>query len=230
MALSSIIWIDRCEGNALTLWYPTFSFGKTWPWAPAYTAVTELKWDKTCPSDWVIWDAQVFCGIATLPGHETDSFISYTVSSHRVVCKQIGRQAPSSISVGELRLRCLKLRNSTQGALHPMPTFIGKPENKPSSWKRELHRFRCCDSKGYFAAPLEPHKELSPSQGSHNLILRLGRSASNLLTTHAACSDGDTLKVHTFKGAVVVEKRWLRRCVYCYLATQSFNLTSDLLI
>lgn len=121
MGLSSTIWIDRCEGNALTLWYPTFSFGKTWPWAPAYTAVTELKWDKTCPSDWVIWDAQVFCGIATLPGHETDSFISYTVSSHRVVCKQIGRQAPSSISVGELRLRCLKLRNSTQGALHPMP-------------------------------------------------------------------------------------------------------------
>lgn len=166
MALSSIIWIDRCEGNALTLWYPTFSFGKTWPWAPAYTAVTELKWDKTCPSDWVIWDAQVFCGIATLPGHETDSFISYTVSSHRVVCKQIGRQAPSSISVGELRLRCLKLRNSTQGALHPMPTFIGKPENKPSSWKRELHTdFVAVTPKDISQPHWSPTKSFPPLRG-----------------------------------------------------------------
>ena len=140
-----------------------------------------------------------------------------------------------SVSKSAVRLRLrFRLGNLDLGVSNfgtqPRELCTPCPENKPSSWKRELHRFCCCDSKGYFPAPLEPHKKLSPSQGSHNLILRLGRSASNLLTTHAACSDGDTLKVHTFKGAVVVEKRWLKRCVYCYLATQSFNLTSDLLI
>ena len=140
-----------------------------------------------------------------------------------------------SVSKSAVRLRLrFRLGNLDLGVSNfgtqPRELCTPCPENKPSSWKRELHRFCCCDSKGYFPAPLEPHKELSPSQGSHNLILRLGRSASNLLTTHAACSDGDTLKVRTFKGAVVVEKRWLKRCVYCYLATQSFNLTSDLLI
>lgn len=54
-------------------------------------------------------------GCSSVPGHchEIDTFIFFTVSSHRVVCKQIGRPGSIFDFGEELRLRRLKLRNST---------------------------------------------------------------------------------------------------------------------
>ncbi len=223
------------------------------------------NWSETKHVRMIEQSGMLKCSVALPPSRAMKlTVISYAHlftqgDSHQ----EIGRQAPSSISVGNLDVgyscvsnfgtqpipgsrcesfsQCKKrfqghfFRTKTRissaypclsSALHAMPVFqrdlclVGCLQPWKQTIQLEARATQILLLTWLLSCVAVTPKDIShphwsptknfletPSQGNHNLIPKLGRSASNLLTAYHAASDGDTLEVHTFKGAVVVEKR-----------------------